>query len=259
MPSITFATKEAIPEGLREYAVDSEDGQFTVKVVPEVKLNEFRDRNVSMAQQLETLGPVVARIKTLAGDDLDAFETDLSGLRDIAKRVNDGELKTNDQIEQAVADRIKAVKDGYESNERAERERRTNAEAKVQTLQQRLDQTEIRSGVTNVVIHPESGVRPEALPDILQRAYNLFKVEDGKPVPKNGESTIFGNNGADPMTFAEWIVKLRDEAPHYFKGNNGGGADGGKGTKVGGFSKAEIDKLSPQQKLNLANGTLTKG
>lgn len=258
MPSITYATREEVPEGLREHATEGEDGKFVVKVVAEEKLNEFRNKNIELAKQVETLGPVVARIKTIAGEDFDAFETDLAGLRDIKKRVEDGELKTNDQIEQAVADRIKAVKDGYEANERAARERAANAENKVLTLQQRLDQTEIRHGVTNVVIHPDSGVRPEALPDILERAYKLFKMEDGKPVPKNGEATIYGSNGADPMTYAEWIVKLRTEAPHYFKGNNGGGADGGKQTKTGGFTAAEIAKMTPQQKLELANGTLKK-
>lgn len=258
MPSISYATKDDVPEGLREFAKESEDGKFTVKVVAEAKLDEFRNKNITLSQQIETMGPVVARIKALAGDDIDAFETDLQGLRDIAQRVNDGELKTNDQIEAAVADRIKAVKDGYEANEKAERDKRVAAEGRVQTLQQRLDQTEVRHGITNVVIHPESGVRPEALPDILERAYKLFKIVDGKPVPMNGEATIYGANGADPMSYAEWIVKLRDEAPHYFKGNSGGGADGGKQTKQGGFTAAEIAKMSPAQKLAIANGTLTK-
>jgi hypothetical protein len=258
MPSITYASKDEIPEGLREFATENEEGQFLVKVVAEAKLNEFRQKNIDLSQQIETMGPVLARIKNIAGDDFDAFEQDVNGLRDIKRRVDDGELKTNDQIEQAVADRIKAVRDGYEANERAEREKRVAAEKTTLTLQQRLDQTEIRHGVTNVVIHPESGVRPEALPDVLERAYKLFKMVEGKPVPMNGEATIYGANGADPMTYAEWIVKLRDEAPHYFKGNAGGGADGSTSKKSGGFTQAEIDKMTPQQKLAIANGTMKK-
>lgn len=258
MPSISYASKEEVPQGLQEFAQEGEGGQWTVKVVAEAKLDEFRQKNIQLSQQVETMGPVVARIKQLAGDDIDAFESDVAGLRDIAKRVEDGELKTNDQIEQAVADRIKAVKDGYEANEKAARDRAQSAEGKVLTLQQRLDQTEIRHGVTSVVIHPESGIRPEALPDILERAYKLFKIEEGKVVPKNGEATIYGANGADPMTYTEWLAKLREEAPHYFKGNAGGGADGNGKNKQGGFTQAEIAKLTPQQKLELANGNLTK-
>jgi hypothetical protein len=109
------------------------------------------------------------------------------------------------------------------------------------------------------VIAPDSGVRPEALPDVLERAYRLYKVENGALIPKQGEATIFGANGADPMSPAEWLVKLRDQAPHYFKGNGGGGAAGGReGEKLGGFSHAEIAKLSPEAKLALANGDLKK-
>lgn len=253
MPIIPFANIDAVPTGLKEFAKTDDDGKVTVNVVPSVKLDEFREKNISLSQQLETSGPILARIKEIAGDDLDAFTTDLNGLRDIAKRVNDGELKTNDQIEQAVADRIKAVKDGYEENAKALRTQVNELTGKAETLQQRLIRTQIDKDVTQVVISPESGVRPEALHDVLTRAYTLFKVEEGRLVPKNGEAIIYGANGADPMTISEWIVKLRDQAPHYFKGNNGGGASGGKDGKIGGFTAEQIAKMSPEQKLAIAN------
>jgi hypothetical protein len=61
------------------------------------------------------------------------------------------------------------------------------------------------------------------------------------------------------MTPAEWLVKLRDEAPHYFKGNNGGGAAGGKDDKIGGFTQAQIAAdVAPQRSLELANKTSGK-
>jgi len=257
MPSITYNSVEEVPEGLRDGAKEV-DGKFVVRVVLEDKLNEFRESNITLRQQLDTLGPIVARVKTLAGEDLDAFERDLEGLRDISQRVKDGELKTNDQIEAAVNERVKAIREGYESNEKAARDAAIKAEQKALTLQQRLDQTVIQHHVTQAVISPESGVRTEALPDILERAFRLFKMEEGKPVPKNGEATIYGSNGADPMSVSEWLTKLRTEAPHFFKGNNGGGADGGKGGKIGGFTPQEIAGLTAQQKLELANGTLKR-
>lgn len=254
MPIIHFDNLEAVPIGLKEFAKSNdESGKIEVNVVPSVKLDEFRNKNIELSQQLETAGPVLARIKEIAGDDLDAFTTDIQGLRDIAKRVQDGELRTNDQIESAVADRIKAMKDGYESNAKAQREQIVDLTTKAETFQQKLIRTQIDKDVTTVIIQPDSGVRPEALPDILTRAYSLFKVEDGKLIPKNGEAVIYGANGADAMTVQEWLVKLRDQAPHYFKGNNGGGAAGGKDGKIGGFSQEQISKMSPQAKLALAN------
>ncbi len=251
MPVITFESKEAIPEGLREFATETE-GKFTVKVAPEVKLNEFRDKNIALSQQIETLTPVMARIKEIAGEDLDVFANELTELKSIAQRVSDGELKTTEDIEKAVAERVKAVKDGYEQNQKSERDLRTKAERDRDELKVALDHTNIRHAITASVIAPNSGVRPEALGDILERAYKLFKWVDGKPVPMNGESTIFGADGSEPMTPKEWLTKLRDEAPYFFQGNGGGGASGGTTSKHG-LSAAEIAKLSPAQKLALAN------
>jgi hypothetical protein len=254
MPVLSFDTIDAVPEGLKEFA-KTDDGKVTVNVVASVKLDEFRNKNIELSKTVETMGPIMARVKEIAGDDLDKFANDLSGLKDIAKRVQDGELKTTDQIEAAVADRIKAVKDGYDENAKALGRQVSELTKTKETLEQRLSNTRIEKDVTSVVILPDSGVRVEALPDVLQRAYRLFKVEGDKLVPKNGEATIYGADGASPMTVAEWIVKLRDEAPHYFKGNGGGGANGGKDGKVGGYSKTELAAMSPMQRLALANAT----
>lgn len=254
MPIIPFATLDAVPEGLKEFAKTDEAGAVTVNVVASVKLDDFRNKNIELSKQIETTGPILARIKEIAGDDLDAFSSDLSGLRDVAKRVQDGELKTNDQIEAAVADRIANVRNGYEETSKALNRELVEEKKKAVSLGERLNRTRIDKEVTSVVILPNSGIRPEALPDVLERAYRLFKIEDDKLVPKKGESTVYGSDGASPMNVTEWIVKLRDEAPHYFKGNGGGGASGGddKG-KYGGLSKADFDKLPAMAKLQLAN------
>lgn len=253
MPTISFDTKEAIPEGLREFAVEADGGKFTVKVAPDAKLVEFREKNITLSQTLETLTPTLARVKEIAGEDLDAFATQLGELKTIAQRVTDGELKTTDDIEKAVAERVKALKDGYEQNQKAERGERTKAERERDELSGQLSQTNVRHAITSAVIAPNSGVRPEALGDVLERAYKLFKWENGKPIPKVGEATVFGADGAEPMTPSEWIVKLRDEAPYFFAGNGGAGANGGTNTKHG-LTTAEIAKLTPEQKLALANG-----
>ena len=253
MPVINFPTLEAVPEGLKEFATEGQDGQFAVNVVPNKKLEEFRDKNIDLSKQIESLAPFVARVKHIAGEDFDEFEGELKNLRDIARRVQDGELKTDDQIENAVQERIKALRDGYEENNKSLARQLAEKDKEAQTLAERLVRTRIDKDVTAAVIVPESGVRPEALPDVLERAYRIFKVEDGVLIPKKGESTIYGADGATPMTVNEWLVKLRDEAPHYFKGNGGGGASGSKDEKVGGFTAAQINAMSPQQRLELAN------
>lgn len=255
MPALNYNSIDDVPDALKDMATPDEDGKVVIKVVAEEKLNEFRQRNIDLSQQIETLTPIMARVKNIAGDDLDAFENSFNEMKDIAKRVEDGELKTNDDIEKAVAARVENVKEGYEKNLKAERDGRVAAEKKSGDLQSQLDRSSISKEITGAILTPDSGVRPEALPDIMERAFRLFKWENGKPIPKNGESTIFGENGADPMTPTEWLSKLKDEAPHFFKGNGGGGGGGGGDNKgFGGLSKAEIAELTPQQKLELVNG-----
>lgn len=258
MPIITFDSLDKVPEGLKEVAKTEDNGTVTVNVVASKKLDEFRDKNIELSRKLETLEPAVERYRNLIGDDVDQFGTELQALRDVNKRVKDGELKTNDEIEQAIQDRVKAIRDGYEEANKSLRGEAQTFKQRAETLAQELDRTKIAGEVTAAVIAPESGVRPEALPDVLERAYRLYKVEDGKLIPKQGEATLFGANGADPMTPAEWLVKLRDQAPHYFKGNNGGGARGGGDQKIGGFSPDQIAKMSPAQKLALANEATKK-
>lgn len=254
MPIINFDTLESVPAELREFAKQDDDsGKFAVNVVPNTKLVEFREKNIELSRKLEAVEPTLARVREIAGDDLDTFVSDLNGLRDIAKRVSDGELKTDDQIENAVQERLNVIRSGFDENQKALKRELDEANQKAVTFAQRLDRTRIDKEVTAAVIVPESGVRTEALPDVLERAYRLFKIEDEKIVPKRGESVIYGANGADPMTVTEWLVKLRDEAPHYFKGNGGGGAPGGGNEKVGGFTQAQIASMTSQQKLELAN------
>lgn len=253
MPIINFDSIEAVPEGLKEYAKEGDDGKFAVNVVSSNKLDEFRNKNIDLSKTLEAQAPILARVKDIAGEDFETFENELKELRTISQRVADGELKTDDQIENAVQERLKTLKDGYEDNNRALHRQVAERENQVATLTERLNRTRIDKEVTAVVIGPESGVRTEALPDVLERAYRLFKVEEDGLVAKKGESTIYGADGTSSMTVAEWLVKLRDEAPHYFKGNGGGGAAGGKEEKIGGMTAKQIAGLTAQQRLELAN------
>lgn len=255
MPIINFETIDAVPDGLKEYArTDDETGKVTVNVVSNAKLEEFREKNINLSKQLEAITPTLARVKDIAGEDFDEFENQLKELRSIEQRVKDGELKTDDQIENAVQDRLKVLRDGFEENNKSLNRQLAESQQKAVSLTERLNRTSIDKHVTAAVIVPESGVRPEALPDVLERAYRLFKVEDTGLVPKKGESVIYGADGASPMTVTEWLVKLRDEAPHYFKGNTGGGAGGnGKDEKIGGLSAKQLSEMSPQARLDLAN------
>lgn len=254
MPVINFPTVNDVPEGLKEFAKESEDGSVSVNVVANEKLAEFREKNIELSKQLEASSPILARVRDIAGEDLDAFVDEVKELRSIAQRVQDGELKTDDQIEKAIQDRIKVIREGYDENNKRLNSELAEERNKAKTLHERLDRARIERDVTFAFTANQS-VQPHALPDVIERAYRLFKVEDDRLVPKRGDSVIFGADGASPMTPAEWLEKLKDEAPHYFKPSSGGGAAGGKEGGTNGFSEKEIAGMTARQRLDLANKT----
>lgn len=61
MPDIVYDTLEAIPEGLRENAKKGDDGKFTVKVVLQSKLDEFRDSNIRVSKERDDLLAVIKK------------------------------------------------------------------------------------------------------------------------------------------------------------------------------------------------------
>ena len=54
MPEIVFESLDKVPEGLREHAKE-EEGKVKVNVVPKNKLDEFRETNIKLAQERDSL------------------------------------------------------------------------------------------------------------------------------------------------------------------------------------------------------------
>lgn len=95
----------------------------------------------------------------------------------------------------------------------------------------------------------KSGVRAGAVDDVLLRARQVFKVQDGKAVAFDGDKQLFGSTG-DPLTVAEYINgKLVEAAPHLFEPSQGGGAKKADGNSSGG-SAGKISRTDPKAFLD---------
>jgi len=253
MPDIIYDTLDAVPEGLREGAKQV-DGKVVVNVVLKAKLDEFRDNNVALATERDTLKTTVATLTGIVGEDPQAFTQQLEELRSTAQQVKDGKLKGTDAIEAEVNARVGSMKSDYER-------RLLETGRDVQTWKEKANEADtkfrrslIDRGVTNAVLAEASGAQPQALPDILTRAYGVFQVDEkGHLIAKDGEATIYGSDGATPMTPGEWLEKLKETAPYFFKQSSGGGAGGdGNGGLPNGMGTEDFQKLSGAQQLALA-------
>lgn len=253
MPEITYDTLDAVPEGLREYAKEVDGGKVAVSVVPKAKVDEFRENNIKLNQERESLIGRVQTYSSVIGEDFDQFKQELDDLRAVKRRVENKELVENGSLDEALAKRTTEMRTGYES-QIAEKTKELDAWRKqVEQIQSKFNRSLIDRAVTDAVLNPKSGVNPSALPDILSRAYNTFRVEgEGAVVPYSGDSKLIGADGMSAMTPHEWLSKMRESAPYFFKESTGGGAGSGStpgGSEFGASKKSDLKTPADKAKF----------
>lgn len=267
MPILHYKTKEDVPAELQEVATQvTEDGdlkgQFAVNVVARKKLDEFRDNNTAMAAKLETAEQRSRRIAAAAGianlEDFDAeeFSKEQTALRDTARKVADGKLQASDAIEAELSKRTEAMRSKYEQSLQESHVEKIALKGRVEKAESDYKRTFVDKQVLSTAQDPSLGLEPTALMDVLAKAYEVFVVEeDGSLTPREKSgATMWGEDGTSKMTMKEWIdLRLRKQAPHYFKKSNGGGAAGGAEAKFSGMAEKDFNALPAEQRLALAN------
>jgi hypothetical protein len=257
MPDIIFPTLDSLPEELRPFAKDVDGGGgVVINLVANEKLREFRDNNIKVSKERDDLAAFKATVSTIFPEfDPVSIQSELDQLRNTAQLVKDGALKESKDIETVVADRTKSMKDKYDSEIAAARTAQKQAEQIKQHLETKLKQQAIKQAVVTAALNERSGVHPHAIDDIVNRAYGVFQVDgDGERiVPKVGDSVLYGSDGTTAMTVDEWIASLKEKSAHLFKQSTGGGGSGGGEKSFGGFTPQEFEKLTPEQKIALAN------
>lgn len=260
MPILQFDTLDLVPEGLREYAkaVENGDGKVTINVVAASKIDEFRDNNIKLSQERDDLIKKLEPLQKIVGEDPEAFETSLTDLRATKQRVEDGELKEGRALEEALHKRTEEMRKSMEDRLQTEGKEKAAWRQKHDELERRYKQSQVASAVKDAAVSQDSGVVPEAINDITSRALNVFRTDDqGRIMAYAGDAPIYGADGVTPMTPKEWIAKLREEAPYFFKGSNGGGAGGDPNatkTVVGGHTREKLQAMTAAERLAAANG-----
>lgn len=248
MSDLVFESLDKVPEDLREHAKEK-DGKIVLSVVPKVKLDEFRDTNIKLSRERDEFATKVTTYQQIVGEDIEAFSKSLEELRTTHKRVKDGELVANSSLDEAIAKRTAEMRAHHEGQLKQVSGELEAWKQKATTTEQKYLNSIIDRAITDAVLDPKSGARPDALPDILQRARSVFKVnEKGEVVPYDGDTVIYGGDGSKPMSALEWMKKLADKAPYFFQGSSGGGAGGGTtipGTN--GYTAEQIAKMPMEE------------
>lgn len=224
-------TLDGLPENHKIF-YKSEGSEFvldTEGVVSKDKLDEFRNNNIQLQQQLDKL------------KDVDPVK--YRELINLDRQVKEGELIKAGKLDEVVNLRVG--------------EMRTTLQAQIDEQQMALSTSNQQLSLLLIDNQVKSaaialGVHSTAVDDIVLRARTVYQVEKGSPVPKDGSGNIiYGKDGSTPMSIDDWAMSLKKTAPHLFVGSMGSGAGGGRGA-----GNVDVSKMTPSQKISYG---LTQG
>jgi len=234
-----YTNKQEIPAEQQAFYVER-DGAFVLDadgVVSQSKLDEFRQNNITLTNQL----------KRFDGIDPDAIRQ----LADDKRKLEEAAQIKAGEVDKVIAARLKAELDKIHAPVVAERD----------ALHGRLTAIQIDQAVVSEAT--KRGLRPTALTDITARARQTFKLVNGVPqaFEADGQTARTGKDGVSPMTLAEWVDALVSDAPHLFEANAGSGAAGSGPGGVGNRSarnpfRKESFNLTEQMKIQKSDPAL---
>lgn len=201
-----FESEDQIPEGIKEHYTQQGDSWVldVSDLAPKQKLNEFRDRNIQLMKEMDALKA------STSGVDPEEYKA----LKANAQRLKEKKLIEADKIDEVFNERLAPLKAEHERQIKEYQSKTTQYESELSRL---LIDNEIRAAASKV------GARATAVDDLILRGHQVFKYQDGKVLPLNGDQIAYGKSG-EPLSIAEWMGTLSDKAPHLFESSNGGGA-----------------------------------
>ena len=234
---------EKLDDGLKPLYKMSGDGKYHLDAEEDgdgkKKLNEFRETNIKVMKELDEYKNKYKDI------DLDKYKEMSKKFQEL----EDKKLIDAGKIDELVEQKVERMKATYENQIAELKKSHDKKDKEILDTKARLSEVLIDSEITKAV-NAVGGVRKEAMQDIISRGKRVWRLEDGKPVPKDGDKILYGKDGKEQMTFTEWAQVLFEQAPFLFEPSGGGGAGGAGG--AGGRGKAdkeEISKLPPQERL----------
>ena len=204
----TVDTLDGIPEALHSYYTES-GGKFVLAVegmVAKARVDEFRDTSTSLRRQMDEM------TAKFDGIDPERFRE----LSVQADKVRDKRLLDAGKVDEIIAERVNAMKADHERTIGGLNTDRARMQAQLEGL---VIDTAIRDAAS------KAGVRATAVDDVLLRGRSLFRLQDGKAVPMEGDKPVYGKDG-ETMGIGEWVGTLTDRAPHLFEQSSGGGSAG---------------------------------
>lgn len=226
------ASLDEVDENLRSLYTEA-NGKFTLAVdgvVPKSRIDEFRNNNVSLKEQLESLQTKYKDI------DPELY----ASLHEEHRKLKDKKLIDAGKIDELVEDRVKEMRKTLEAE-------RDTHKGNFEAARTRLEKVLIDNEASRFAV--EAGCVETALDDIVMRARTQFKLDkNDQAIAIDGDRTIYGADGVTPLSIKEWMSALAKKAPHLFKQASGGGSGGSRNGAGSSSIKSKADFKSTAEK-----------
>lgn len=224
---------EELNEELRPLYRPREDGKFELlkAVSDEISgltsaLKKEREAASSKARQIEQLQKEASKYK-----DLDP-EKAREALQKI-QELEDQQLLTEGKVEELLTKRTERMRLDHEGQLKKLQESITERDQRLEAQQKHLEDLLIDTSIRDAAA--KAKVLPSAIDDVLFRARQIFRLENGKVVPRDRDGNlVYGADGKEPETVEGWVSGvLAKQAPHLWGPSSGADASrpGPKGTK----------------------------
>lgn len=245
-----------VPEGYRtayakvgdEYVLQLDDDGLAAK------LSEFRDNNITLMQEKASLEKLLSSFDGFKGMDAEQAREAL----DLIQKQKDNKMISEGKIEELLEQRTETMRGDFAGKTEALQAQLEKAAGQSEKYEGLYKSIVIDSQIQNAV----SGfavVRSGAMNDILSRAKSVWTIdENGTPVAKNGDKVLYGKDGKNPMSMAEYAQNLYADANFLFEPNSGGNASGNRDTAPPGSVISRSDNAAINSNLSdIASGAIT--
>lgn len=253
LPKAVLASKEEldqIDEKFRELYTEK-DGKFYLDVdviddLPQVgglksALQKERDANKQLKKDLQS---TVDKYRDIDPEKAREAQRKLQELEDKS-------LLDSGKLEELVSKRTERMQADHQQQVKGFQDKLSEREKELTSTRQHLANLQIEAAITRVLTSKtgkDLGIIPQAIPDIVRRARDIFNLDDktGSVIPHRADgSVLYGKDPGTPMPMDEWLSSLKPDCPHYFapSGGAGSGNDGG-----GGIPKKKRSEMTAAEK-----------
>jgi len=240
-----YDSQEQIPEHMQALYAEA-NGEWVLQVgeiegvAPNARLKEFRDTNNTLKAEVEDYAQKLAVFQDVDVDDYIELQ---------AKRqeFNDGKYVKDKDIEGLIADRTKKMGEEHVKEVTRLKDAISVSNEKSKNFRSELASVKIDNALTTEAskLH---GLNPSMSDIVVMLGKNRFIMNDNnEPVAMEGGEVVYGKDGVNPITIAEWIGTIPDIRPEFMMDSKGMDSNGG-GQKI--TSGGDLSKTKGRAKLD---------